>query len=185
MKQIILAAALLLNTSFFLAQAQNKIPVNDEGQAEYSEVVTQPSSIVQPQSPSSELYARALKWANEFYTNPSQAIQSKVANESIEIKARVRLTETDRKGNVTPSGYMNYTLTLQFKDGKYRYVISKIHQTASSYFDASKWEDTDSDTYDSKRYPGYVEQTVTYFDEMIASLKKGMNKPSVEEKSDW
>lgn len=185
MKQLIIALTLLLNTSFFAVQAQNKIPVNDDGQAEYSEVVSQPASIVNPMVSSNELYARALKWVNEFYKNPSTAIQSTVEGESIDLKARMRLTETDKKGNVTPSGYMNYTLTIEFKDGKYRYVISKIHQSASSYFDVTRWENTESDTYDSKRYPSYVEQTVQYFDELVESLKKRMTEPSEEKKSDW
>jgi hypothetical protein len=169
----------LFTLSFSLIFAQSKIPTNSDGKAEYVAVKEVPSTVP------AELFARGLNWVKDYYKNPSTTIQSQKAGEEIVLKSRLRLTETDKKGNVTPSGYMNYTMTIQFKDGKYRYVIGKIYMSASSYFDVSKWEQTEGTGYDAKRYPGYVTQTTAYFDRLLDSFTKGMLKPSVVEKSDW
>lgn len=178
-KSIILASFCLL-ISVASAQAQdNKIPVNEEtGLAEYSKVVDVAGT-------SAELYERAVKWLSEYYPNPNGTIKSKEEGKSITGKSRFKVKVTDKKGNTVSQGYVNYNFAIDFKDNKYRYVINKINWQQSSYFDVSKWEDKTIPRYQSKIYPSYVEQTVTFFDDYLSALTKGVNTPLKKASSDW
>ena len=164
------------------ALAQEKqIPVNEKtGTAEYVDVVSLGGTSA------SLLAERAKAWISEFYPNPHAVIQSEDST-SLEIqgKARFRLNYTDKKGNVAPVGFVAYSFTLQFKEGKYRYLIERIHMQQSSYFDVSKWENTEDPNYQAERWPQYVEQTVSYFEELLNSLEERMATPEEVKATDW
>ena len=156
------------------------IPVNDEsGMAEYSEVVSVAGASA------TDLHARALIWINDYYPNPNGTIKSNEEGEKIECKARFKVLLTDKKGNTIGQSYVNYSLTFEFKDGKYRFVIDRINWAKPSYFDVSKWEKKDDPLYQEKTYPSYVEQTVTFMEELQAAFKKGLNTPAKAKSSDW
>ena len=175
---------LIILSLFFCQQVMaqdNQIPVNEKtGMAEYVDVVSVSNT-------SDDVLAkRAKAWIMEFFPNPHGVIQSEDSSTlEIQGKARFRLNFTDKKGNVTPVGYVAFSFSLQFKDGKYRYAIDRIHMQQSSYFDVSRWEDKDDPKYQEERWPQYVEQTVTYFDELITSLEAFMATPEEEESTDW
>ena len=167
-----------LGASVFAQEKQ--IPVNEKtGNAEYTEVVS-----VNGVS-AAELYERAMVWANEFFPNPSGAIQVNDSAVKISGKHQFRLTMTDKKGNSSPAGMVIYNFTIEFKDGKYRYVIDNINEKKASAYDISNWEDTESDHYQEERYTQFVEQAVAFFNEMIESLVEAMDTPIEEESSDW
>ena len=165
-----------------LSQAQEGlIPTNEKtGQAEFVEVVN-----VTTGSPA-ELNERAVAWIKSFYPNPFGVIKSNDSSSyEIKGKARFRLKWTDKKGNVVPSGFVVYSFTLQFKEGKFRYVIDRIHWKQASYFDISRWENTDENQYDDVMWPVFIEQTMAYFTEMTDSLVEAVSTPIEEESTDW
>ena len=158
----------------------NVIPVNQEtGMAEYSEVVNVAGTLA------TDLHARAITWINDYYPNPSGTIKSNEEGEKIVCKARFKVVLTDKKGNTTAQSYVNYDLTFEFKDGKYRFVIDRINWAKPSYFDVSKWEKKDDPLYQADTYPLYVEQTIAFMDELQDAFKKGLSTPPKTKSSDW
>ncbi len=175
---------ILLACTFFIvnmATAQdNSFSTNAEtGLAEYSKVVPQTGVTA------ATLYERGLTWINEYYPNPTGTIKTNEAGEKLVCKARFKVILTDKKGNTSAQSYVNYNLTFEFKDGKYRYVLDRICWDKPSYYDVTKWENKDDPMYQADTYPKYVEQTVTFLDELIAAFETGMNTPAKTKSSDW
>lgn len=179
MKQLLL---LILLLSPFLTFAQDyQIPRNEKTElAEYVEVVNDAKGTA------AELHERALEWINENYKNPTQVLQSADSN-TLEIngKARFRITFTDKKGYTTPAGFVAYKFSLQFKDGKFRYVIDHIRWEQPSYFDISRWENPDDSKYKEEVWPSYVEQAVKYFTELTDSMVEYISNPEEEASTEW
>jgi hypothetical protein len=172
--------SLSLMFSCFLSFSQLTIPVDAETkQALIMEVVDVPGAT------KAELYDRAMSWITKFYPNPTGMVQSKNP-ETGEIigKAQFRISSKDKKGVESFDGMVAYTLTLNFKDGKFKYEISRIHWKQASYYDVSKWMDT-KDQYYKEVYQGYLQQTTTYFDTMKTDLKKAVKTPPAKKKDDW
>ena len=120
-----------------VAMAQDsQIPTNEKtGEAEYTDVITVDGATAE------NLRDRAHLWIDEFFPNPKGAVETddSIAGK-IEGKAQFRLEFNDKKGNVVPAGFVRYSYSLEFKEGKYRYVIDRIHFKQSSYYDVSRWE---------------------------------------------
>lgn len=176
---------LLLILSFLFYQftyaQETQIPVNEKtGTAEYTNVVNVSSA------KANQLHDRALNWIKTFYPNPTGVLQTDdTTTFELTGKARFRLNFTDKKGTVTPVGYVAYSFTIQFKEGKYRYVIDRIHWQQSSYFDVSRWEKKDDPKYQEERWTQYVEQTVSYFNNMLDSLEEAMATAEEKQSTDW
>ncbi len=179
MKQLLL---LILSISTLQLVAQDyQIPRNEKTElAEYVEVIEDAKGTA------SELHQRALEWIKEEFKNPTQVLQSDDET-TLEIKgkARFRITFTDKKENTTPAGFVAYKFTLQFKDGKFRYVIDHIRWEQPSYFDVSRWENPDDSKYKEEVWPSYVEQTVAYFEQLTDSMVEFVSYPEEEESTDW
>lgn len=164
----------------FISYAQQTIPVDTETKkALIKEVVDVPGAT------KTELYDRAMAWIIKFYPNPTGMIQTKDP-ETGEIvgKAQFKISSVDKKGVESYDGMVAYTLTLSFKDGKFKYEISNIRWVQASYYDVSKWMDT-KDQYYKPVYQGYLQQTNTYFENLKTELKKAVKSPPAKKKDDW
>ena len=161
--------------------SQQNIPMDDENkQAFISEVVEATGST------KDELFDRGLAWINKYYLNPTGVIQSKnMETGEIIGKAQFKITGKDKNGVETTDGIVAYTITLSFKDGKFKYEISRIHLKQASYYDVSKWMDTKDQYYNPDKFPGYIAQTNTYFDNLRAELKKAVKTAPVKKSKDW
>ncbi|MFT4522460.1 MAG: hypothetical protein ACI8ZN_001410 [Bacteroidia bacterium] len=162
--------------------AQETIPVDETtGLAQYKEVKDV------PELTPAELYTRGLAWVHKYYKNPNGVLtkQDKDNNE-ITGTARFKLSTTDKKGNVNPNaGFVSYNFTLQYKDGKYRYVLDGIRWERPSYYDVSKWSDPDQSDYELETFTGYIKQTIAYFDEMTENLENYMRIGEPVKNDDW
>ncbi|NUM32554.1 MAG: DUF4468 domain-containing protein [Bacteroidetes bacterium] len=162
-------------------KAQLVLPVNEETkQAEIKEVVEATGST------KTDLYDRAIAWINKFYPNPNGVIQTKNPETGeIEGKAQFKLKIIDKKGVEHFEGIVGYTITLNFKDGKFRYTITRIHWKQASYFDASKWMDTNDPDYNFEKYQSYIKQTLDYFENLKKELVQAVKNPPAKKKDDW
>ena len=166
---------------YFSSFSQQTIPVDEETkQALIKEVVDVPGAT------KAELYDRALAWINKFYPNPTGMVQTKdMETGEIVGKAQFRINGKDTKGVETYDGMVAYIITLSFKDAKFKYEISRIRWVQASYYDVSKWMDTKDQYYKSESYPGYIDQTNKYFDNLKTELKKAVKSPPAKKKDDW
>jgi hypothetical protein len=177
--KILQTVAMLLIAGLSYGQ---EIPVSDEtGKAEYkngSEI---------PGLTSKQLYDRGIAWVNKYYVNPNGVMKTQdVESGKIVGRARFKLSRVENKGHVNPNaGFVSYQITLQFKDGKYRYFVDAIRWEKPSYYDVSQWSDTTQNNYAKAEYTSYVEQTIKYFEELTKSLESYMKVGEAEKKDDW
>ncbi len=133
-----------------------------------------------------ELFKRAVDWANTFYKNPGDVIREKNAEEGkLLIKARFKINnEADKKGVVTQAGDVMYSLTLNFKDGKYKYEITKINWQQVSYYPIERWNDTSSATF-KPAFAYYLKQTDETIKKIFADFQKKIAEPAKVKTGDW
>jgi hypothetical protein len=155
------------------------IPVDeDTKKITYKEVVTQEGT-------PSVMYNHAIEWINSFYPNPADVTRIRDANNAkIEIKHRIKVWNLDKDGNkISDGGVVEYEMSLEFKEGRYRYIITNFNVLKISKYPLERWMD--------KKDPGYIPACDSYMKQVddevkniIASLKKGM-KPKVVKDDNW
>ncbi len=158
-----------------------QLPVNAEtGLISYNGKSDSPGSTM------NELYSKALAWANSYYKNPADVIREKDPGKGkIVIKARYRLhNEPDKKGTVTSAGDAMYTMTIEVKDGRYRYEITRFNWMKTSAFPAERWKDDKSPLF-VPEYAYYLKQTDELMKELTANFSSVMGVVASEKKDDW
>jgi hypothetical protein len=133
-----------------------------------------------------DLFNRALSWANKYYKNPNEVIREKDSIEGkIVCKGRYKISNPpDKKGFSSDAGLVQYTLTLQFKDGKFKSVLTAINWKQDSYYPAEKWMD-DKSAYYKTEFDFYLEQVNTESNKILSDLKKGASTTTAVKKDDW
>lgn len=135
---------------------------------------------------SGDLYDRAFKWAGDNYKNLGEKLRVQNREEGrLEIFGRFPVFAHDKKGELTNSkiALVQYTFGIDFKDGKYRYSLSKINQKASSYQPIEQWEDPNDPNRSNNAYK------LIDIDLHIQALLEGFNKAvqtaPKDKKDDW
>lgn len=134
-----------------------------------------------------DLYKRALSWANTYFKNPADVIREQdIEQGKIVCKARFKVMNLpDKKGFSTEGGVVQYTLNLQFKDGRYKYDFTEFNWKQPSYYPAEKWLDT-TNAYYKPEFDFYLKQVDDTAKEIIKDLDKGMRaNPVTDKKDDW
>jgi hypothetical protein len=154
---------------------------DDDGMAYYSDVV--PVSGAN----SATLYKRSIEWIHKYYANPTGVIQTNdSAGMLVEGKARFRLNTYDKKGNVMAGGgFVAYQLAMHFKDGKYKYEIKRIRWEQASYYDVTKWNDTNQVDYNKELHDFYIKQTVEYIEKTLDDMIEYMAKGAEVKSNEW
>ena len=161
--------------------AQNngvKLPVDpDTKLITYKEVVTSAGT---PE----ELYNRAIAWINKQYKNPADVTKVRdFASGVIEILHRIDLEKTE-KGTKVHAGFVDYSMKLEMKDGRYRYTINNFTLKTISRQPIEQWMDKNSASYTAV-YEDYLKQVDDYTKKLIESLKQGMQPPAPKKADTW
>lgn len=125
MKRILL---LLLVCLPFLGVAQKGAPVlpidKETGRIIYTEVVPVDSATTQQ-----ELFSRGREWFAKAYKNSNKVIQLE-DKENGKLLGKALMQVYDKTLGIShESGYMNYTIALYMKNGRYKYEITNFHHT--------------------------------------------------------
>ncbi|MEO5570032.1 MAG: DUF4468 domain-containing protein [Bacteroidia bacterium] len=159
-----------------------KMPVNSETKLiSYSKVV-QADSVDK-----NELYMRAFNWAITFYKNPTDVIREKdPAAGKIVCKHRFKITNPPNKdGFEKDAGLVIYTLTIQVKDGRYKYDLSEINWKTISYYPIERWMDSKAAGYE-KEYDYYLKLTDETAKKVLTDLETAMTVSTKKvKKDDW
>ena len=117
---------LFLVFSFMLSFGQKetpKLPIDSNtNKITYSEVVT-----VDSLTSKQELYSRAREWFAKTYNSSKEVLQmeekesGKILGKAL-IQVYYKMLGMDHE-----HGYINYTITIAVKDGKYKYEITDLH----------------------------------------------------------
>ncbi len=175
----ILSMMLLLGSASINASAQTSIvPVDEDTKLiTYKEVVTQEGDI-------NKLYNTCIAWINANYKNAAEATTVRdPENGKIIIRHSFKIYNTDKDGLKTDAGVINYTLKLEFKPNKYRYVFTDFGLQAVSKYPLERWLDKKDQKY-TPVWDVWLGEVNTWVNDWITSLKKGM-VPKVAKPDNW
>jgi len=131
-------------------------------------------------------YARAGEWVKSQIKDPAGFYTVQDAEQGkIEGKHRIPLFRTVDKQRIRSQMLVKYTLTLWFKDGRYRYRITNLNMERATYYPLEQW--LEPATYANAETKDYTEQVHTFCTEMIASLNAHMAKApqNAADEDDW
>lgn len=172
----------VVSTSFAQQKAIVKLPVDEETKLFTYDKVQEVAGVSQ-----AELYSRGLEWCLGYFKNPNDVIRERDSvGGKILCKARFNISNpADKKGLQTSAGMVQYTLTLMFKEGKYRAVLTEINWKQQSYYAIERWMDTSSQYYDEEKFNYYLQQTDEKAKEILKDLDKTMKTGEKVKSSDW
>lgn len=180
MKKVFLLAIVLLSAS--IAKAQSSLPIDEDTKLITYKKVTDVAG-----TSKTELYNRAFTWANTYYKNPANVIREKSAEEGkLVIKARYKIfDQPDKKTKVAAdAGDVMYTLTIECKDKKFRYILTSFNWQQISAFPAERWMDTKNQYYKTD-WAGYLTQTDEMAKKLVADLEKAVVTAPTVKKDEW
>ena len=120
MKKILILPTLLFSLITF-AQV-NELPVNNEGDVEFMEIVSAEGLT------SNQLYDNAKEWAAKTFYDYKAALQFEDdKNDKLIFKWSSYIPGKDRNDNVVTEFMLDYTIVIECKDKKYRYKINQIN----------------------------------------------------------
>jgi hypothetical protein len=157
-----------------------QVPVDeDTKKITYKEVVTVEGGVP------AKMYNQCIEWINSFYPNAADVTRVRSPEDArIEIRHRIKVSNVDKNGNkTTDAGLIQYDLTLEFKDGRYRYTFTDFNVMRTSKFPLERWLDHNDPEY-SAVCDIYIQQLDAQVLEIIKSLKAGM-KPKVVKEDNW
>lgn len=183
MKKICLVFSLFLGVTAF-AQKQSDIEIPYFPVDEDSKLVTYTDVIQVPGVLKDSLYDVAQAWMKIFYKSPSQVIKSQSKEEGmIDIRHQFQITRKDKNQEVK-AGLINYYLTLQFRDGRFKYTITKINLESTSYFGIEKWLNEEQYKKDDN-VPGYLVQIDKFMMDLITSMESEVRPVAPKKEEDW
>ena len=142
---------------------------NDNFKIENNKLIV--SEVVQTEGKSkSGLYQDALLWVTKTFNNPKTVIQTKDADLGLITLKTVILISNDYYGK--PSQWYNVNMTIQVKDGRYKYEITDIIYNFD-LSDIGKFIQNPVDVNNS----GAVNEVKNVFAPIVSNLKSQMSKP--------
>jgi len=131
-----------------------------------------------------ELYIRAIEWVNANYKNAADVTRRRDAvNGEIEGVHRIQLSFKDKDGNTVKTKLVEYSFSLQFKDGKYRYNFTNFLLKDKSNFPIEIWLDKTKQGY-SPLWDEYLKIIDTEICRLTDALKLTMKAKKII-KDDW
>lgn len=120
------ALVLFFLLSFMLSFGQKetpKLPIDSNtNKITYSEIINVDSLISKQ-----ELYSRAREWFAETYNSSKEVVQMEDKESGKIIGKAITQVYYKMFGTDHPHGYINYTISISVKDGKYKYEITDLH----------------------------------------------------------
>lgn len=193
---------LMLFSSFIVFSVSNafgqketpRLPIDSlTNKITYSEVVS-----VDSLDSKQVLFSRAREWFARTYKSSIDVIQMEdKENGKIVGKALMQVFHK-ALGTNFPSGYINYTISIYIKDGRYKYEVTNFHHTGQLVSGGNRIPDygicekmiktTDKTMGKShqKMYNYYLSQMDDRIEDLISDLKTFMiTKAITTKKEDW
>jgi hypothetical protein len=183
MKSRLLVFALLASISLSAQKNEEEalpyFPVEEEtGLVTYTDVIQVPGIS------NDSLYNLAMKWIAVYYKMPGQVIRSQDKEAGvIDIYHGFHIMRTE-KNQTMKSGMIRYSCKLQFRDGRFKYTITKINLDGTTYFGIENWIN-DEKYLEDEHVPGYLTQIDAFMMELIASIESEIRPKAVKEEDDW
>jgi hypothetical protein len=130
-----------------------------------------------------ELYERALLWFKSYYKNSTDVLREiDKANSKIKGVARFQVFSKE-KDLVLPKAAIEYTIIMEFKDGRYRTTITNFNVKHASYFPLERWLNKKDPQYSDKNNL-FLAQIDKEINKLLDNQQKEM-MPKEKKKDDW
>lgn len=154
-------------------------PIDEE-----TKLVTYTDVIQVPGVVKDSLYNVAMEWMKKFYKSPSQAIKSQSQEEGvIEVKHQFQLTRKE-KGQEVKAAMIEYDMTLQFRDGRFKYSVTKLRVQGPSYFGVEKWINEEQYAKD-ENVTSYLLQIEQFMTKLTESLDSELRPAAPKKEEEW
>ncbi len=188
----------VLSTSVLFGQKETpKLPISSNGNIIYSEVVYV-DSIINKQI----LFSNAREWFAKTYKSSTDVIQMEDKESGKIVGKALMLVYHKAFGSNYPSGYINYTISLYIKDGRYKYEITNFYHTGQyvsaggtaygsvipDYGSCDKMINTTDKVMGmsyQKTYNYYLYQMDNNIKDLILNLKENMKVSTNIKKDEW
>ncbi|MBC8046218.1 MAG: DUF4468 domain-containing protein [Fimbriimonadaceae bacterium] len=90
----------------------------------------------------------------------------------------------DVNGSQTKGELIAYTFSLQFRDGRYKYTITKINVQKASYYGIENWLKDDEKLAD-ETIENYLQQIDEYMKKFITSMEEGIKPIPAKKEDEW
>jgi hypothetical protein len=183
MKKITALFVAVLCSSFFSLQAQKNDSLNFPLEENTGEIKFQ--EVVEAEGSTKQLFYRAVTWMNEHWDNARGMIKKQDQNNGIlEAHVRFDIKKKTEDGKSQRAGRGVYVLKMEFKEGRYRYTLTDFNLLKTSIYPLERWLDPENRYYD-QRDTEILEFIANRVDEVIKSMKEGMEKEEKETDDDW
>ena len=139
-----------------------------------------------PGAAATDLYDRAMSWAKGYYKNIGEKLRKsdREAGE-IEIFGRFPIFAYDKKCVRTTSreGLIQYTLTIRFRDGRYKYMLTKLNMKDLSYQPLELW--LDRDHHEARNHSFYLTDVDAEIKSLITGMEKAIGTAPAVPSDDW
>ena len=181
---VVLAIIFAIAPSYAQKKGEPVIEIPDFTIDENTQKVVYQEVVEQKGAPR-DLYEKALAWAMKYYKSPANVLREKDKEKgSLVARHRFYFFYTDpKKGTKTRKGTIEYTLSFQFKDGRYRYEISQINYKTHSYQGIEQWIDRNKKEYNYAT-ASYLVQVDDEIKKLIKDFKTAIGK-SEKVKGEW
>jgi len=186
---LIVLPTLLVITSFAQSKTESpQLPIDELTKLiNYTEIVQLDTSFTK-----NDLYLRGREWFAKAYSSSKNVIQLD-EKESGKIVAKALMPVYHKSmGTNYPSGYINYTITISFKDGRYKYEVSNFYHTGQNsipdYGFCEAMINTTRKTLGfsyQKTFDYYLHQMDNNINNLIGNLKTSMNAITTSKNDDW
>ncbi len=177
MKNFALFLLLFVSSMTFAQQKKFVLPIDTETQKiKFQEVVKEKGT-------QQQLFNRCVYWLYKYYKDADRVTSVRDPQlGKIEGQHRFRVYYYDKDSIKHIGGTIDYTFSIAFRNGRYRYTISKLLLKTASKFPIERWLDKTSPNYDP-RWDSYLQQIAKFVNGWAANLKEHM-KPEPPKKSD-
>jgi len=141
--------------------------------------------VVEEEGDKYELFKRSIYWLNSTYKDPVRvtSVRDKETGKIVG-RHRFRIYYWDKDSIKHIGGMINYTFTVELKDGRYRYTIDEIILKSATSIPVEKWLDKDDPAYDP-RWDEYLRQIAYFVNNWSSTLEEKMKPEPEKVKDDW
>lgn len=177
----------IISFSSFGQKETPKLPIDKStNKITYSEVVPVDSSVSKQ-----ELFGRAREWFAKTYRSSTNVIQMEDKESGIIVGKALFQVYHRALGSNYPSGYINYTISVYLKDGRYKYVFTNFYHSgqgmAAGYGVCEDMLNTKDNVLGlsyQKTYNYYLSQLDLQIQDIASDLKESMKIQSFNNQDD-
>ena len=136
--------------------------------------------VVNQSGSADELYERAVKWANKYFSNPMVVIKSAdKAKTTLVCVSNIKISTLANDGKTSVNaGFVYYTFTIETRENRFRYTITDLYKKESAQFPIEKWFDNTKPEW-KPAYYDHLHQIDQAVKKLIADLEEGMKPEKV------